>query len=398
MSPEITHLLEKNTADVIVKKDLKELLESGKKLRVYLGVDPTGPVIHLGHAIALRKLREFQDLGHTAILLIGDFTGRIGDPTGKTNTREPLTSEQVLKNAQSYKEQASKILDFNNPKNPAEIHFNATWLSKLTFEDVIKLSSHFTVQQMLERDMFQERIKQEKPISMHEFFYPLMQGYDTVALEADVEIGGTDQTFNMLAGRTLRQKIKNQDKHVITITLLEGTDGRKMSKSYNNIIGITEDPNSQFGKIMSMKDELIIDYFNLCTTKSPEEINAISQRLEEGENPRDIKAELAHEVVSIYHSKKAADKAKKEFDHIFKNKELPSNITEIHINSETISALELVKKVAPSESNSQIRRLFSEGAIKINQEKVVDFTTNITIEKELIIQIGKRRFFKAIKN
>lgn len=389
-------ILERNIAQVIVKKDLATLLDGDTKLRVYLGVDPTGPTIHLGHAIALRKLREFQDLGHTAILLIGDFTAQIGDPTGKTDMRKPLTHEEVLANAESYKKQAEKILDFSSKDNPAEIHFNSDWLSKLSFEDIIKLSAQFTVQQMLERDMFQERMKDEKPIGLHEFLYPLMQGYDTVALKADVELGGTDQTFNMLAGRTLRQKLEGVDKHVLTVPLLVGTDGRKMSKSYHNDIGITEEPNEQFGKIMSMRDDLIIDYFTLCTDFSKTEIDAIQARLEGGENPRDIKIELGKTIVAMYHSAEDAEKAAEEFSRVFAEKKLPTDIPEHALANAEMQLLEMVKQLIPNESNSQIKRLFKEGAIKINQEKHEDFTKKISLEPETIIQIGKRRFFKIV--
>lgn len=389
-------ILERNIAQAIVKKDLATLLDGDAKLRIYLGVDPTGPTIHLGHAIALRKLKEFQDLGHTVILLIGDFTAQIGDPTGKTDMRKPLTHEEVLVNAESYKKQAEKILDFSSKDNPAEIHFNSEWLSKLSFEDIIKLSAQFTVQQMLERDMFQERMKDEKPIGLHEFLYPLMQGYDTVALKADVELGGTDQTFNMLAGRTLRQKLEGVDKHVLTVPLLVGTDGRKMSKSYHNDIGITEKPNEQFGKIMSMRDDLIIDYFTLCTDLSNTDIEAIQARLEGGENPRDIKIELGKTIVTMYHSAEDAEKAAEEFSRVFAEKKLPTDIPEHALANSEMQLLELIKQLIPNESNSQIKRLFKEGAVKINQEKHEDFTKKISLEPEAIIQIGKRRFFKIV--
>ncbi|MBU1119291.1 tyrosine--tRNA ligase [Patescibacteria group bacterium] len=393
MNKEIDHLLNKNTADVIVKKDLQALLESGEKLKVYLGVDPSGPVIHLGHAVALRKLKEFQDLGHKVILLIGDFTGQIGDPTGKTTARVPLTSDDIKKNAETYKEQASKILDFDG-ENPARIAFNSKWLATLSFEDLIKLAAHFTVQQMSERDMFQDRLKEGNPIGLHEFFYPLMQGYDSVALEADVEIGGTDQTFNMLCGRTLRKQIEGKDKHVVTVPLLLGTDGRKMSKSFHNDIGISEPASQQYGKLMSMQDDLILDYYTLCTDSSKKELEAIKERLESGENPRDIKAKLAKEVVTMYHSGDEAENAAKEFDRIFKDKKRPTDIPEKSITEKSMTALNLASVLEPQKSRGELKRLFKEGAIKLDNKKILDANTEIPIVNGLIVQIGKRTFYK----
>lgn len=389
----IYHLLSLNISEVIDRDALTKILLSKKKLRVYLGVDPSGPIIHLGHAIALRKLREFQDLGHRIILLIGDFTGQIGDPTDRKALRQPLTRAEVLKNADTYQKQAAKILDFNG-RNPAKIEFNSAWLKKIDFADLIKLAANFTVQQMLERDMFQKRIAAKKPIHLHEFFYPLMQGYDSVALRADVEIGGTDQKFNMLCGRTLREKMEGKVKHVITVPLLLGTDGRKMSKSYHNDIGITASPDEQYGKIMSMRDELILDYFKLCVSLEKKEINEIKNDLAAGENPRDLKARLAREIVTLYHDEKKALAAEREFEKVFQAKEKPSQIPELAVEEKSLTLLDLITKTKLVKSRGEIKRLAKEGAIRVADKKITDFNQKITISSGLIVQIGKRKFIK----
>ncbi len=277
------------------KKALIEKLSGKQKLKIYLGIDPSSTKIHLGNAIALRKLREFQNLGHKIILLIGDFTGMIGDPTDRNAARKPLTREEVLVNAADYKQQAEKILNFSG-KNPAEVRYNSHWLSKLTFEEIIKLTAHFTVQQMLERDMFQKRLTENKPIGLHEFLYPLMQGYDSVAMDVDIEIGGSDQTFNMLVGRQLLRDLNGKEKFVITLPLLEGTDGRKMSKSFNNSIDLTDTPNDIYGKIMSLKDDLILKFFEMTTEIPIGELKAIRNKFKEN-NPINLKKKLAFTIV-----------------------------------------------------------------------------------------------------
>lgn len=382
---EIDNLLNRNVEEVIVKKDLEKLLSSGKKLRIYIGVDPSSPVIHLGHAVGLRKLREFQDLGHMVIFLIGDFTGRIGDPSGKTKERVPLSIEQVQENSKTYLDQASKIIDIEK----AEIRYNGEWLDKLTFKDVVMLASNFTVQQMIERDMFKERLKTNKPIGLHEFLYPLMVGYDSVALDVDVEMGGTDQTFNMLAGRTLMKAMKGKEKYVLSVPLLLGTDGRKMSKSYGNVIGVTDPADDMFGKVMSIKDELIIQYFELCTDNGED---GISKRIKSGENPRNLKFELAKEIVTIYHSPKEAERAAKEFDQIFKNKEKPTEMPQAKYSkgSKLVDVLVESKTVS---SKSEVRRLIQQGGVKVNNKAVDDI--DYTLEKgTYTIQVGKRRFIE----
>ena len=299
---DIDYLLGRNVVDVLPREGLERRLRNGEKLRIYLGVDPTSPSIHIGHAIALRKLRNFQRLGHKVIFLIGDFTGRIGDPADKSAMRQQLTSEEVSHNAASYVEQAGRILDIESPTNPIEVRYNADWWDKMHARDMIELAANFTAQQMIQRDMFQKRLQENKPIGLHEFLYPLLQGYDSVALNTDIEIGGTDQTFNMLAGRTLVAALQGREKYVITGRMLEGTDGRKMSKSFNNTVGITDPPFDMYGKLMSLRDELIRDYFELCTDASDGELSEISDRLQAGVNPMDLKKRLAFDVVEIYHA------------------------------------------------------------------------------------------------
>jgi len=391
MSKEVENLLNRNVEEILIKKELESLLKEGKKLTVYYGVDPSGPVIHLGHAVVLRKLRQFQDLGHRVIFLVGDFTGMIGDPTDKGAARQPLTREQVLENAKTYKEQLEKIIEFKG-KNPAEFRFNSEWNDKLNFREIIQLSHYFTVQQLLERDMFQERIKKEKPIHLHEFLYPLIQGYDAVVLEADVQVAGTDQTFNMLAGRHLNKVLKNKTNIVLSCPLLEGTDGRKMSKSFGNVIGVTDPANDMFGKMMSIKDELIVRYFELCTNRTNEEIKEIAKKLEGGENPRDLKFELAKDIVTIYHSEKAAEKAGQEFEKIFKNKEKPTEMPKASFKKGDKLVDVLVESKTVS-SKSDARRLIQQNGVKDNDETVTDI--DYTLDKgKHTVQVGKRRFIE----
>lgn len=374
---------------------LQALLQK-KQLRVYHGIDPTGSTLHLGHTIPLRKLRQFQERGHKTILLIGTFTAQIGDPTGKDKTRTPLSKEQIESHTATYKEQLSKILDFDNPENPTEIAYNSTWLEKLTFQEIIKLASTFTVQQMLERDMFQQRMEKNKPIGLHEFLYPLMQGYDTVALDADIEIGGTDQTFNMLAGRTLMKTLKKKEKFVITTPLLEDAKGKKIGKTEGNIIGITDTPNDLFGEVMALSDEAIIPTMKLATDIEESEISTIEQDIENGGNPKDAKERLAQEIVTMYHSKKDAQSAQQEFQKIFARKELPSDIQEVtrtSIQGENIA--DIIAELKLTKSKSDAKRLIEQGAVKINKKKIEAW--DIPLPKEdVIIQVGKRKFIKVI--
>lgn len=376
---------------VIREEELQGKLESGERIRVYIGVDPSGPTIHLGHAVALRKLRILQDAGHEVILLVGDFTGRIGDPTDRSAMRVPLTHEQVLENAKSYREQAAKILRFDGD-NPVKLMFNSEWHDHMTFKEVIEMAQLFTVQQLLERDMYVVRIKEGKPIGLHEFLYPLMQGYDSIALDVDMELGGSDQLFNMLAGRTMMQKMKNKNKIVMTVGLLTGTDGRKMSKSFNNYIGVADAPEDMYGKIMSMRDDLMRQYFELCTDVPFDVIADMEKQMGEGINPRDVKMRLAREIVTIYHSSAEAQKAERQFVKVFQKKEDPDQLEEVLIDNEDISIVDLVIRAGFARSKSEAKRVIEQRGIKIDHVVSSDLDAVITVPKQgLILQKGKIR-------
>lgn len=379
------------------KKSLCDRLNGNKTLKIYLGIDPSSTSIHLGNAIALRKLREFQNFGHKVILVIGDFTGMIGDPTDKSSTRKPLTHKQVLENSSNYKSQAAKILNFSG-KNPAELVYNSHWLSNLSFQSIIKLAGHFSVQQMLERDMFQERLKSKKSIGLHEFLYPLSQGYDSVALDVDIEIGGSDQTFNMLVGRHLVKELSQKEKFVITLPLLEGTDGRKMSKSFGNSIDLTDPPETMYGKIMSLKDSLIYKYFKLCTNLSISEIKKIKQNLI-SKNPIILKKKLAYNIVSQYYSEKEAVAAQNEFVRVVQKRKIPSLVEE-HSFSRSILPKPFhyfLTETEMVESISHANRLAKQGAIifdGVKVEKIRDlFDTN---KNSILVKAGKRNYKKII--
>ncbi len=393
MNDAVKSLLNKGTVDVIVREDLEKKLASGKKLRIKLGIDPSGADLHIGHMVVIKKLKEFQDLGHHVMLLFGNFTGQIGDPTGKMEARKPKTQEQLEANAKHYIEQAGKILDTDK----IEVVWNADWLSPLTFADVIKLSANFTVAQMLERDMFQDRIKANMPISMHEFMYPLMQGYDSVALKADVELGGTDQTFNLLAGRTLQKAYGQEPQNIITVPILEGLDGKKkMGKSDDNYIGVNEAPNDMYGKVMSIPDNLILKYFELATDLTLEEIAEVKAELDGGANPRDLKMRLGREIVALYHDEEAANSAEKEFVNVFRNKQLPEDIPEKIFANAQWGILDLLLDGELVSSKSDARRMVDQGAVKIDGEKVGSIEDEVTLsEKSKLIQVGKRRFLLA---
>ncbi len=388
---EIDELLSRGVQDVVPKKGLMEKLHKGDKLRVYLGIDPTSTHISLGNAVPLRKLRDFQNAGHEVIFLVGSFTALIGDTSDKDAMRKPMTPQEIEHNFHTYKEQASKILDFSR----AKIMYNGDWLSDLTFQNIVELAQQFTVQQMIERDMYQQRLKAGKPIGLHEFMYPLMQGYDSVHMEVDLEIGGNDQLFNMLAGRTLLNAYKQKEKFVLTTPLIEGLDGRKMSKSYGNTIDIMDEPSDMFGKVMSMTDDLIIKYFLLCTDVSLKEIDEIDKGLKAGDNPRDSKVRLAREVVSLYHSRQSADTAEQEFVNVFKKGGIPEDIPTFKLNGERniIDLLELCKLI---DSRAEAKRLIQQGGVKINDEKVDDLNKAIHLEGGMIVQVGKRKFAKIV--
>ncbi len=384
-------LLSRGVQDIIPKKGLEEKIKSGKKLKVYFGIDPTSTNIHLGNAVPLRKLRDFQNAGHEVIFLVGSFTALIGDTSDKEAMRQPLSQEEIESNFHTYREQASKILDFSK----AKILYNGDWLSGLNFKNIVELAQKFTVQQMIERDMYRERMKAGKPIGLHEFLYPLMQGYDSVHMEVDLEIGGNDQLFNMLAGRTLLQAYKGMEKHVLTTPLIDGTDGRKMSKSYGNVINLTDTPENMFGRAMSISDDLIIKYFILCTDMPMKEIDEIDSALKSGTNPRDAKVKLAGELVKMYHSAEQADQAYKDFVSIFNKGGVPENISEFKLNGERniIDLLELCELIT---SKSEGRRVVEQGGVKINDEKVKSVDETVHLKEGMIIQVGKRRFAKIV--
>lgn len=386
-------LLTRGVAKLIPEKLAEEKIASGKKLRVYLGIDPTGAKLHLGHAIPLRKLQAFADAGHHVIFVVGSFTAMIGDPSGRDDQREALTKEQVEKNFQTYKTQASKILDFKR----VEIRYNHEWLEKLTQMELAKIASVFTKQQLEQRDMFQRREQEGKPISMLEMLYPLYVGYDSVILDVDCELGGTDQEFNMLAGRTLQKAYGKREKFVLTTKLLEGVDGRKMSKTYNNCIYLEDEPSEMFGKVMSIKDELMDIYFECCTDVPVHEYKKILKGL-----PRDAKACLAHTVVMMYHGKPAADKAQKEFDNVFQRGELPEDVPEVKMKKGILLIDVLVEHKLVA-SKSEARRLVEQKGITINdkivtdpEQKVEKGLTPKALAKGVIVRVGKRKFLKLI--
>ncbi len=378
----IEEVLTKGVENVFVKEELKKKLSSGKKLKVYLGIDPTGPTLHMGHAIPLKKLQQFQELGHQVILLMGDFTAMIGDPTDKSSTRKQLSHKEVLNNLKRYKKQASIFLKFTGD-NKAEFKFNSKWLSKMKFEDVLNLASKMTVEQMLKRDMFVKRSEEGKPIFIHEFLYPLMQGYDSVAMKVDVEVGGNDQMFNMLAGRNLSAQILKKDKAVVTMQLLEDNTGKKMGKTEGNMVTFEDSAQDMFGKVMSWNDSLIKKGFELCT-------NVDSLLIDMNQNPRDLKMKLAFEIVKIYHGEKKSKEAENIFVNTFQKKEVPEVVEEIE-GEGLLTQILLQAKIFSS--NSEIRRLFEAGAISdMTENKKLSAPGVVT--KGHVYKIGKHRFIK----
>jgi len=391
-------VIRKGTVEIIPEDELVKKIEHSiktqKPLRIKLGCDPSKPDLHLGHAVVLNKLREFQEFGHTAILIIGDFTGMIGDPTGKKKTRPQLTFEQTREYGQSYFEQASKILD----PNKTEIKYNSEWLSKLDLHNLIDIMSKFTLQRIIERDDFTNRLKEEQEIALHEILYPIMQAYDSYAINSDVELGGTDQKFNNLMGRDLQRRFGQEPQVVVLMPLLEGTDGsEKMSKSLNNYIGITEPPNEIFGKTMSIPDILIYKYFILCTRLPVTELEEIKKGLENPENnPRDFKRRLAYELVKLYYGEDEAREAMAEFDRIFVRKDIPSEIDEYHLTGEEIKLVNLMTETQLAGSNAQARRLIEQGGVSINGKKITDINFVVKKGKEQILKVGKRKFLKIL--
>lgn len=457
----IQEVLTRGVDTIYPKAEMLEArLKEGKKIRMYVGIDPTGKDLHIGHALQLRKLKQFQDLGHEVIMLIGSFTGMIGDPTDKSAARQKLTRKEVLENAATYKKQASKVLSFKG-KNPAKIMFNHKWLSKMSFGDVVDLASHFTVQQMLERDMFERRmsyklrclkcgqeqlipakmcengefrsrasgkelvegmkcknpecgydfwsdeslkkgdrayeIEGPKPIHLHEFFYPLMQGYDSVEMDVDLEVGGTDQTFNMLAGRTLMKAMKNKEKMVITLKLITNDEGKKMSKTEGGFVALNDTPEEMYGKIMAMDDGVIIPYFELCTDVPMEEVNGKKIQMEQGVNPRDVKAQLAFEVVKTFHDEAAAKKAAEHFTNVFQKHEMPEDMEELKVASPENIVEVLVRSNLVS-SKSEARRMIEQKGVKLDSA-VIESTDAMVegTEGGVVLQKGKRHFVKLVK-
>jgi tyrosyl-tRNA synthetase len=382
-------LLDRGIHDLIPKAELVKQLESGKKLRLKFGVDVTSPDLHIGHAVPLRKLREFQDLGHTVILVIGDYTTKIGDPSGKSKTRPMLDDEQIAANVKTYMDQVGLILDVKK----AEIRYNSEWLGKLDFTDLIKLASNISVAQLIERDDFSKRLAEGSEIALHEFMYPLMVAYDSVALEADVEFGGTDQLFNLLAGRNLQKKLGQKPQCVITAPLLVGLDGvQKMSKSLDNYIGLIDEPANMFGKVMSIPDNLIGPYFELCTDVPLEEIKVVVENISQGANPRDTKASLAREIVRIYHGETAAEAAEQAFNDQFRDKKAPTDIPE-HKVKKGSDLVDVLLESGLVSSKSEYRRLVMQAGIKRNNQTVTPEDEVVLADGDTI-QVGKRRFIK----
>jgi len=393
------NLIRRGTFEIIPEDELVKKLESslkkGKPLNIKLGCDPSRPDLHIGHSVVLRKLAHFQSLGHLAILIIGDFTGMIGDPSGRNVTRPALSLEETREHGISYFEQASKILD----RDKTKIVYNSEWLGKMTFEDVIKLSSKYTVARMLERDDFTKRYKSGEPISMHEILYPLAQAMDSVAIKSDVELGGTDQKFNLLVGRDIQREFGMEAQVIITMPLIVGTDGvEKMSKSYNNYIGISESPKEIFGKALSIPDSIIYNYFELATDLPNDELRKIKAQLDDPKtNPRDIKRQLAKTLVSMYHSIEAAKNAEEEFDRIFVNKGTPDELPEFKFGErQEINILDLIILVNFAPSKGEAKRLVNQGGVTLDGEKIEDFQNSVHLKDGMILKVGKRKFIKLI--
>ena len=388
-------LISRGAEEIIPEKELKQKLEESinkdTPLIVKLGCDPSRPDLHLGHGVVLRKLRHFQDLGHQAILVIGDFTAMIGDPSQRNKTRPQLSLEETKANAESYIEQAGHVLNIDSLK----IVYNSTWLDAMHFSDVIRLSSHYTVARMLERDDFTKRYKAEIPISIHEFMYPLAQAMDSVELKADVELGGTDQKFNLLVGRDLQREYKQDPQVIITLPLLEGTDGvEKMSKSYGNDIGLTDSPEDMYGKSMSISDEMIEKYFILAADADTKTVSRAKKQLSDSsQNPRDIKRELARAIVQLYHGEDAAKEAEQYFDRVIVNKDAPDDMDQVELSIDT-QLIEVVNNEGLTSSKGEARRLIKQGAIRVNDEKITDESHILLEGKEVVIKVGKRRFIK----
>ena len=390
---EALKLINRGTDEILTESDLKKKLDSGKQLVIKAGFDPTAPDLHLGHTVLLNKLRHFQDLGHRVVFLIGDFTGRIGDPSGTNKTRPTLDAKDLEENAKTYEKQVFKILK----KDLTDVRFNSEWCEKLGADGLIRLAAKYNVARMLERDDFSKRFSENKSIAIHEFLYPLVQGYDSVALKADVELGGTDQKFNLLVGRELQRDYDQEPQVVITVPILEGLDGvKKMSKSLNNYVAIDEEPDEMFGKIMSISDDLMWRWFELLSFMSEEEINSLKKEMQDGKNPRDIKFILAEEIVDRFHKDGDGQKCKESFLNRFQKGQTPENVdlVKVNIDGESILLVNLLKETNMIASVSEGNRLIKQGGIKVNSEKVNDPKLEISVNSENLYQVGKRRFLK----
>jgi len=393
-SDQVLHGIRRGADEILLEAELAARLDGGKRLRVKAGFDPTAPDLHLGHTVLINKLRQFQDLGHDVLFLIGDFTGMIGDPTGKNATRPPLTREEVLENARTYEAQIYKILD------PAktQIMFNSSWLGQLTASDMVMLAAKYTVARMLERDDFQKRYSSNQPIAIHEFLYPLLQGYDSVSIKADIELGGTDQKFNLLVGRELQKAFGQLPQVVITMPLLEGTDGvNKMSKSLGNYIGINEPPDEMFGKIMRISDTLMWRYFELLSFESSESIKEKKRHAADGANPRDFKFELAIEIVNRFHGSNIGEKAKQDFIARFQKGEMPDDMPEVNVAAATgrLGLPSLLKEAGLAASTSEAMRLIQQGGVRIDGERLSDPRREIQAGETHVFQVGKRKFARV---
>ncbi|RDI41721.1 tyrosine--tRNA ligase [Aquicella lusitana] len=391
---EALSIIRRGTEEILVEEELIEKLKSGRPLRVKLGCDPTAPDLHLGHTVVLNKLRQFQDLGHEVQFLIGDFTGMIGDPSGKNETRPPLSREQVQENAQTYQKQVFKILD------PAktQIMFNSAWMNKLTSADLIRLASTYTVARMLERDDFHKRYTTGQPIAIHEFLYPLLQGYDSVAMQSDIELGGTDQKFNLLMGRELQKHFNQKPQIIITLPLLPGLDGvKKMSKSVGNYIGISESPDQIFGKVMSISDETMWLWYELISFRSLAEVRKLRDAVNEGMNPRDVKFLLAEEIAGRFHGEQAGRQARENFVAQFQKGQLPEEMPEVKLamGEKGMSIAAVIKSAGLAESASEANRLIQQGAVRVDGERIQDRNVLFEDKKTIILQVGKRRFAKV---
>ena len=390
-------LIRKGVEEIITEEELIKKLEkskkTGKPLRIKYGIDPTGYDVHIGHLVPIRKMRDFQDLGHTGVIIIGDFTARIGDPSGKDETRPHLTAEQVKNNAEKYMDQLYTVLD----KNKTEVRWQTEWFGKMTMKDVIKLMGKFTLAQFMAHETFRSRYEKGLPLGMHEMMYPILQSYDSVAIEADVELGATEQKFNILAGRDMQRYFDQPEQVAVLSPILMGTDGKeKMSKSLNNYIAVFDTPKDKYGKTMSIPDDLIINYFNYATSIAPDEIEKIMNQLNKKEiNPKVIKQQLAREIVALYHGEKAALEAEQEFNKIFAKKEIPDDMPEFKLEKENLGIMELLVKAGICSSNSEVKRLIKQNAISIEGKKIDDIF--FEVDKESVIKIGKRRFLKVVK-